>query len=113
MTNTLILLIILMMMIMMSIIISMNKKINMNQMSPFECGFQPISNNRSPFSMHFYMMTILFLIFDIEITIIIPFLMIMKMCSIKLVMMSLYLFMMIILLGLFHEWNQNILNWSI
>nr|YP_010261480.1 NADH dehydrogenase subunit 3 [Haltichella nipponensis]UIB40562.1 NADH dehydrogenase subunit 3 [Haltichella nipponensis] len=42
------------------------------KMSPFECGFDPQSNLRNPFSLQFYLISIIFLIFDVEISLIIP-----------------------------------------
>ena len=44
-----------------------------NQLSEYECGFEPFDNaTRSPFDVHFYIIGILFLIFDVEIAILFP-----------------------------------------
>jgi NADH-ubiquinone oxidoreductase chain 3 len=42
--------------------------------SPFECGFYPQALRRSPFSIHFFLVSILFLIFDVELVLLFPFL---------------------------------------
>merc|ERR1712200_287737 len=42
--------------------------------SPFECGFDPAGNRRLPFCMKFFLVSILFLVFDVEVTLILPIL---------------------------------------
>nr|UZZ43915.1 NADH dehydrogenase subunit 3 [Ecnomus sp. XG-2021] len=96
-----------------SMMISKKSMYNINKMSPFECGFNPINMKRIPFSMHFFLITILFLIFDIEITIILPFIMLFKLNNILMINLTFNLFIIILFIGLMHEWNQGILNWKI
>nr|ALO70422.1 NADH deshydrogenase subunit 3 [Brundinia marina] len=79
--------------------------------SPFECGFDPKSSARMPFSLQFFLIAVIFLIFDVEITLLIPFILIMKISSIKIYFISLSFFLLILLMGLLHEWNQGALNW--
>nr|YP_010586361.1 NADH dehydrogenase subunit 3 [Melanotrichia acclivopennis]UZZ44149.1 NADH dehydrogenase subunit 3 [Melanotrichia acclivopennis] len=100
-------------MITISFIISKKKFLMTEKNSSFECGFNPLSSPRTPFSMHFFLITVLFLIFDIEISIIIPFIIIINYSMSMNFYLLFNLFMLILILGLFHEWKQNILNWKI
>nr|YP_010040763.1 NADH dehydrogenase subunit 3 [Syrphus ribesii]QOZ40941.1 NADH dehydrogenase subunit 3 [Syrphus ribesii] len=80
--------------------------------SPFECGFDPMSSSRLPFSLKFFLITIIFLIFDVEIALILPMIMILKFSNLMMWMTTSIIFIIILLLGLYHEWNQGMLNWS-
>nr|YP_010610655.1 NADH dehydrogenase subunit 3 [Cirrothauma murrayi]WAP91410.1 NADH dehydrogenase subunit 3 [Cirrothauma murrayi] len=81
------------------------------KISPFECGFDPHSQTRSPFSMRFFLLSVIFLIFDIEIILLMPIVInIMNSPSIPQTS-SAMIFLLILLLGLIHEWNQGSLNW--
>nr|YP_009503302.1 NADH dehydrogenase subunit 3 [Gemmuloborsonia moosai]AXA45238.1 NADH dehydrogenase subunit 3 [Gemmuloborsonia moosai] len=80
--------------------------------SPFECGFDPIKSARLPFSLRFFLLAIIFLIFDVEIVLLFPILASM-MSSISLsLMFSLFIFLVILVVGLFHEWNEGSLDWA-
>nr|WGT74401.1 NADH dehydrogenase subunit 3 [Paduniella sp. LP-2022] len=111
--NFLILLSIMIILININMIISKKKNKNREKNSSFECGFNPITPSRIPFSIHFFLITLLFLIFDVEITILLPFLITFNKCNMKNYLTILYSFLMILLIGIFHEWNQNILTWKI
>nr|YP_010615456.1 NADH dehydrogenase subunit 3 [Abisara chela]WAT94126.1 NADH dehydrogenase subunit 3 [Abisara chela] len=79
--------------------------------SPFECGFDPKSLARIPFSLHFFLITMIFLIFDVEIALIFPIIPLFKIVNFLIwSKVSLY-FIIMLLFGLYHEWNQNMLNW--
>nr|QNV11770.1 NADH dehydrogenase subunit 3 [Hydrobius fuscipes] len=80
--------------------------------SPFECGFDPKSSSRLPFSLQFFLIAVIFLIFDVEITLILPFIITMKTTNITNYMIILFFFLLILLIGLYHEWNQGALNWA-
>nr|QDO72170.1 NADH dehydrogenase subunit 3 [Gargara sp. 16071360] len=97
-----------------TLIIMMSKKsiISTQKSSPFECGFNPISNKRLPFSIHFFMIAIIFLIFDVEIVIIMPMVMTMKFSMMKFWGLTATIFISILLIGLYYEWLNGLLNWT-
>nr|YP_009740647.1 NADH dehydrogenase subunit 3 [Heteropternis respondens]QID03609.1 NADH dehydrogenase subunit 3 [Heteropternis respondens] len=80
--------------------------------SPFECGFDPKSSARMPFSIQFFLIAVIFLIFDVEIALILPIVIIMKTSNIMMWTMATMFFIMILLLGLYYEWNQGALKWA-
>nr|YP_009905693.1 NADH dehydrogenase subunit 3 [Ctenocephalides felis]QLI54053.1 NADH dehydrogenase subunit 3 [Ctenocephalides felis]QUO98913.1 NADH dehydrogenase subunit 3 [Ctenocephalides felis felis]QXG83123.1 NADH dehydrogenase subunit 3 [Ctenocephalides felis felis] len=95
-----------------SSLISMKSNYDLEKNSPFECGFDPMSSSRMPFSLHFFLIAIIFLIFDIEIALLLPMINLYSI-SMKFYWMSTSIFfIMILLLGLFHEWNQGMLKWN-
>nr|YP_009660821.1 NADH dehydrogenase subunit 3 [Diabolocatantops pinguis]QCT09585.1 NADH dehydrogenase subunit 3 [Diabolocatantops pinguis] len=101
-------------MIVMLIATALSKKIinDREKSSPFECGFDPKSSARMPFSLRFFLIAVIFLIFDVEIALILPIVIIMKTSNIMIWTMSSMFFIMILLGGLYHEWNQGALKWA-
>nr|ARH54925.1 NADH dehydrogenase subunit 3 [Ceutorhynchus parvulus] len=80
--------------------------------SPFECGFDPKNLARLPFSLQFFLIAIIFIIFDVELTLLLPIILITKFSNTMNMMMSMFSFILILILGLLHEKNQGSLNWA-
>nr|BBD12697.1 NADH dehydrogenase subunit 3 [Dryococelus australis] len=80
--------------------------------SPFECGFDPKSSSRLPFSLKFFLIAVIFLIFDIEIALLLPMLPTMMFSEMKYWMVTSIMFISVLIIGLYHEWNQGALNWA-
>nr|AAF77322.1 NADH dehydrogenase subunit 3 [Drosophila simulans] len=93
-------------------ILSKKGLIDREKSSPFECGFDPKSSSRLPFSLRFFLITIIFLIFDVEIALILHMIIIIKYSNIMIWTITSIIFILILLIGLYHEWNQGMLNWS-
>nr|UAT98519.1 NADH dehydrogenase subunit 3 [Dichoptera sp. WW-2021a] len=91
----------------------MSKKTKMSREknSPFECGFSKTSNTRKSFSTHFFLIATIFLVFDIEISLILPMYST-SMVNMKEWMISSTITMMILIIGLMHEWNSGMLEWT-
>ncbi|WPN85963.1 NADH dehydrogenase subunit 3 (mitochondrion) [Culicoides brevitarsis] len=80
--------------------------------SPFECGFEPFNSSRLPFSLRFFLIAIIFLIFDVEIALMFPMIFSLKINSLINWSITILIFLMVLILGLFHEWNQGALDWN-
>nr|YP_010016883.1 NADH dehydrogenase subunit 3 [Scorpiops tibetanus]QOJ45414.1 NADH dehydrogenase subunit 3 [Scorpiops tibetanus] len=76
--------------------------------SSFECGFDPSSSSRLSFSLQFFLIGIVFLIFDVEIALMLP----VPFCDISLFyVFVLSSFVIVLLFGLYFEWIQGTLEW--
>nr|YP_006883236.1 NADH dehydrogenase subunit 3 [Xizicus fascipes]AFA36641.1 NADH dehydrogenase subunit 3 [Xizicus fascipes]UZH35967.1 NADH dehydrogenase subunit 3 [Xizicus fascipes] len=105
--------IILAMVVMLLASILSKKSINdREKSSPFECGFDPKSSARLPFSLRFFLIAVIFLIFDVEIALLLPVTIIMQSSNIMSWITISMFFLLILLIGLFHEWNQGALEWA-
>nr|QTA50562.1 NADH dehydrogenase subunit 3 [Sycophila sp. 2 JXW-2020] len=97
-------------MMLMNFFLSKNSFKNREKSSPFECGFDHIVLNRLPFSLQFYLISMIFLIFDVEIAMILP--MIFSYSNLNyFIMFNCLLILLILLLGLFLEWKEGALKW--
>ena len=81
------------------------------KLSQYECGFEPFDEaTRHPFDVHFYVVGILFLIFDVEIALLFPWVMGLKNSS-WFGFFTMILFLGILTVGFFYEWHRGALIW--
>nr|YP_009184213.1 NADH dehydrogenase subunit 3 [Naesiotus nux]ALO20565.1 NADH dehydrogenase subunit 3 [Naesiotus nux] len=98
--------------LMISSLLSWTSPLSVSKMSPFECGFEPLSQMRLPYSTRFIILMLLFLIFDIEVILLLPYV---NLSSLSLNLLStthIFMFLLILFLGLLHEWHQGSIDWS-
>nr|YP_010134340.1 NADH dehydrogenase subunit 3 [Megabeleses magnoliae]QWM93830.1 NADH dehydrogenase subunit 3 [Megabeleses magnoliae] len=79
--------------------------------SPFECGFDPKNKSRLPFSIRFFLIAVIFLIFDVEIALMLPMTIIMNVSNFYSWFLITSYFLIILLMGLYYEWKFGALNW--
>nr|YP_010295721.1 NADH dehydrogenase subunit 3 [Typhlias pearsei]UMY72903.1 NADH dehydrogenase subunit 3 [Typhlias pearsei] len=82
------------------------------KLSPYECGFNPIGTARLPFSLHFFLIAILFLLFDLEIALLLPLPWGNQLPSPTLTFIWTTTLLTLLTLGLIYEWAQGGLEWA-
>lgn len=87
------------------------RQYDLEKVSAYECGFEPFEDARSRFDVRFYLVSILFIIFDLEVTFLFPW-------SVKLTdlglsgFFSMLLFLIILTVGFYYEWLKGALDWE-
>ena len=81
------------------------------KLSPYECGFEAFEDARLQFDVRYYLVAILFILFDLEIAFLFPWAVALK--DIGLFgFMSMMLFLSILVLGFIYEWMKGALDWE-
>nr|YP_010233999.1 NADH dehydrogenase subunit 3 [Hyriopsis bialata]QTA71695.1 NADH dehydrogenase subunit 3 [Hyriopsis bialata] len=81
--------------------------------SPFECGFDPVGSSRVPFSLRFFLLAVIFVVFDVEIVLLFPVVMVIGSVWVWVGGYLILLFFLILLfVGVVHEWREGSLEWE-
>ena len=81
------------------------------KLSAYECGFEPFSDSRMEFDVRFYLVAILFIIFDLEIAFLFPWAISLGNIGI-LGFVSMMIFLFILTVGFVYEWKKGALDWD-
>nr|WBK03013.1 NADH dehydrogenase subunit 3 [Yoda sp. d ASH-2021] len=81
-------------------------------LSPYECGFDPINSARLPFSLRFFLVAILFLLFDLEIALLLPLPAAITTRNPELSFILAFIILLILTIGLIYEWLEGGLEWA-
>nr|UAT96968.1 NADH dehydrogenase subunit 3 [Chrysolophus amherstiae] len=82
------------------------------KLSPYECGFDPLGSARLPFSIRFFLVAILFLLFDLEIALLLPLPWAIQLQSPTTTLTWTTTIIALLTLGLIYEWMQGGLEWA-
>jgi len=81
------------------------------KLSSYECGFQPFEDARSKFDIKFYLVAILFIIFDLEVSYLFPWAVYLNNISFY-GFWWMFSFLFILTIGFIYEWMKGALNWD-
>ena len=87
------------------------KKPDPEKLSAYECGFEPFEDSRMEFDVRFYLVAILFIIFDLEIAFLFPWAISLGKIGL-LGFWSMMIFLFILTIGFIYEWKKGALDWD-
>ena len=87
------------------------KKPNDEKLSPYECGFEPFDDARTKFDIRFYLVALLFIIFDLEVVFLFPWAISLENIGIF-GYLSMMIFLIILTIGFIYEWKKGALEWE-
>jgi len=91
--------------------LSVKHRSDAQKLSSYECGFEPFEDSRGQFDVRYYLVAILFIIFDLEIAFLFPWAVSLSRIGVRgLAAMGLFLF--ILLIGFAYEWKKGALEWD-
>lgn len=86
-------------------------KPDQEKLSPYECGFEPFDDARGQFDVRFYLVAILFIIFDLEVAFLFPWAIALKDIG-PAGFWSMMVFLGVLTIGFLYEWKKGALDWE-
>ncbi|MDD2684646.1 MAG: NADH-quinone oxidoreductase subunit A [Gallionella sp.] len=81
------------------------------KLSPYECGFEAFEDARMKFDVRYYLVAILFILFDLEIAFLFPWAIVLKEIG-TFGFVSMMIFLAILVVGFIYEWMKGALEWE-
>ena len=81
------------------------------KLSPYECGFEAFEDSRMKFDVRFYLVAILFIIFDLEIAFLFPWAVVLNEIG-WFGYIAMFVFLGILVIGFIYEWKKGALEWE-
>ena len=81
------------------------------KLSPYECGFEAFEDTRSRFDVRYYLIAILFIIFDLEIAFLFPWAVVFQEIGMTAIV-AMAIFLGILVVGFAYEWKKGALDWE-
>ena len=81
------------------------------KLSPYECSFEPFDDSRTKFDVRYYLVAILFIIFDLEIAFLFPWAVSLDKVG-RFGIVSMAIFLAILVVGFIYEWKKGALEWD-
>ncbi len=81
------------------------------KLSAYECGFEAFENARMKFDVRYYLVAILFIIFDLEIAFLFPWAVVLREIG-MFGFWAMFIFLGILVVGFFYEWKKGALEWE-
>lgn len=82
-----------------------------NKNAPYECGFPAFENARKPFDVRFYLVAILFIIFDLETAFLFPWAVSLRKLGFA-GFIAMVIFLLLLTIGFIYEWRKGALEWE-
>jgi len=82
-----------------------------DKLAPYECGFEAFEDSRMKFDVRYYLVAILFIIFDLEIAFLFPWAVSLKEIGLF-GFMAMAMFLGVLVIGFIYEWKKGALEWE-
>ena len=87
------------------------KRPSSEKLSPYECGFEAFEDARMRFDVRYYLIAILFIVFDLEIAFLFPWAVVFKELGAQAIV-AMTIFLAILVVGFVYEWKKGALEWE-